>query len=122
MWKVPIGQVNAMIHLNVKYWLNPPYYVKNSRWQNNTLRINTIPAGQYFEVRMAVPKGYFAANPKNGTIIKKKALPVIGANQREHQTELNSKNILYSLLGSVLILALSIPIYLKYGREPKNRL
>ncbi len=79
-WDVPIEQLNAKIHVpssdGVKYWLNPPYYTKNSSWQGNTLEVNSgsIPSGDYFEVRMVLPKSQFSANPTNGTIINQDAL------------------------------------------------
>ena len=59
-WEEPIGQLNAKIHVpssdGVKYWLNPPYYAKNSSWQGNTLAVTsgTIPVGDYFEIRMVL--------------------------------------------------------------------
>ncbi|MDI6881307.1 MAG: DUF2207 domain-containing protein [Methanothermobacter tenebrarum] len=126
-WKVPIGQVNTRIHLprkdGVKYWLNPPYYVKDSKWRGNTLEVtaDTIPAGQFFEVEMVIPKEYFAANPANGTIINQDALAIIEGKQEKYQEELAFKNILYSLTGILLLIASFTPllIYLKYGREPK---
>lgn len=126
-WKVPIEQTNTRIHLpgkeGVKYWFNPPYYLKDSKWQNNTLEATTgaIPAGQYFEVEMAMPREYFAAKPSNGTIINQKALPIIERKQKEYQEDLAFKNTLYSFIGALLIIASFTPIliYLKYGREPK---
>lgn len=126
-WEVPIGQLNAKIHVpssdGVKYWLNPPYYAKNSSWQGNTLEVTSgnIPSGDYFEVRMVLPKSQFSANPTNGTIINQDALSQIEQIQNDYQNQLNFKSILYSILAILMILAIFIPviIYFRYGREPK---
>lgn len=126
-WSVPIGQLNAKIHVpsneGVKYWLNPPYYAKSSSWQGNTLAVTseTIPSGDYLEVRMALPKSQFSANPTNGTIINQDALSQIEQIQTDYQNQLNFKSTLYSILSILMILAIFIPgiIYFRYGREPK---
>ncbi len=126
-WAVNIGQVVTNIHLNssegVQYWLNPPYYALNSAWDNNTLHITSanIPSGKYFEVRMAIPKSQFAANPINGVIINQNGLSEIEKIQNDYQNSLNFKSMLYSLLAVLMFLAIFIPliIYFRYGREPK---
>ncbi len=126
-WAVNIGQVVANIHLNssqgVQYWLNPPYYATNSSWQNNILHITskTINTGQYFEVRMVIPKNQFAANPVNANIKNQNGLNEIIKVQNDYQNGLNFKTILYSILAILMFLALFIPllIYLRFGREPK---
>ena len=126
-WEEDIGQVKANIHLNssegVQYWLNPPYYVLNSEWQNNVLKLtsDTIPSGNYFEVRMVIPKSQFASNPVNGVIINQNGLDEILKIQNDYQKELDFKSTLYSILAILMFLALLIPfvIYFRYGREPK---
>lgn len=126
-WDVDIGQLNARIHApsseGVKYWLNPPYYAKNSSWQGNTLEITstTVPSGDYFEVRMALPRGQFSSNPTNGTVINKDAMNEIEQIQNNYQNELNFKSTLYSILAILMVLAIFVPviIYFRYGREPK---
>ncbi|MBI4813222.1 MAG: DUF2207 domain-containing protein [Methanobacterium sp.] len=126
-WEVPIDQLNAKIHVpssdGVKYWFNPPYYAKNSSWQGNTLEVTSgnIPSGDYFEVRMVLPKSQFSANPNNGTIINQDALSQIEQIQNDYQNQLNFKSTLYSILAILMILAIFIPviIYFRYGREPK---
>lgn len=126
-WSVPIGQLNAKIHVpssdGVKYWLNPPYYAKNSSWQGNTLEVNSgsIPSGDYFEVRMVLPKSQFSSNPTNGTIINQDALSQIEQIQTAYQNQLNFNAMLYSILAVLMILSLFVPliIYYRYGREPK---
>ena len=126
-WSVPIGQLNAKIHVpssdGVKYWLNPPYYAKNSSWQDNTLEVTSesIPSGDYLEVRMVLPKSQFSSNPTNGTIINQDALNQIEQIQNDYQNQLNFNSMLYSILAVLMILAIFIPviIYFRYGREPK---
>jgi len=126
-WQVDIGQVVANIHLNssqgVKYWLNPPYYSKSSQWQNNTLAVtgDTIPVGKYFEVRLAIPKTQFNANPAHGLIINQDGLSQIEQIQNDYLNSLNFRTNMYYLISVLFLLALFIPlfIYFRYGREPK---
>ena len=126
-WAKDIGTLSAYIHLKsskgVQYWLNPPYYAENSSWQGSTLQINskTIPSGNYFEVRLAIPKDQFAANPTNGIIINQNGLSQIEAIQNNYQNQLNFQTKIYSILAVLLLLICVIPllIYFRYGREPK---
>ncbi|WP_048190253.1 DUF2207 domain-containing protein [Methanobacterium sp. SMA-27] len=126
-WAVDIGQVVANIHLNsstgVQYWLNPPYFAAGSSWDNNTLHVTStnVPSGQYFEVRMVIPKNQFAANPVNANIINQNGLNEILKIQNDYQNSLNFKTAMYEILAVLMFLALFIPffIYLRFGREPK---
>jgi uncharacterized membrane protein len=126
-WDKDIGAVNANIHLKsgngVQYWLNPPYFAENSSWNGNTLNVvgKTVHSGDYFELRMVIPKNQFAANPTNGIIINQDGLSQIEKIQNDYQNELNFKTNLYSLLAVLFLLACFIPllIYFLYGREPK---
>jgi uncharacterized membrane protein len=126
-WQEQIGQVNANIHLissnGVQYWLNPPYYTLNSNWDNNTLNITgaAVPTGNFYEVRMVIPKSQFVANPTNGIIINENGLDQIIKVQNDYQNSLNFKSNLYIVLAILMFLVLFIPgiIYLRYGREPK---
>jgi uncharacterized membrane protein len=126
-WEVDVGQINANIHLKsnegVKYWLNPPYYNESSTWQGNTLQLTSkdVPSGNYYEIRMVIPKNQFAANPTNGIIINQNGLGEIESIQNQYQNEINFKNILYSVLAVLMLLACFIPflIYYRFGREPK---
>lgn len=126
-WQEEIGQVNANIHLNssngVQYWLNPPYYALNSNWDNKILQVagTAVPTGDFFEVRMVIPKSQFAANPTGGIIINKNGLDEIQKIQNTYQNSLDFKSNLYIVLAIIMFLALFVPaiIYLRYGREPK---
>ena len=126
-WEVNIGQVVANIHLNssqgVQYWLNPPYYNKSSQWQNNTLVVtgDTIPAGKYFEVRMAIPKNQFNSNPIHALQINQNGLSQIEQIQNDYLNSLNFRTNIYYIVSVLFFLALFIPflIYFRYGREPK---
>lgn len=126
-WTQDIGKVNANIHVNssqgIQYWINPPYYASNSGWQNNTLAITgkTIPAGQFFEVRMVMPKDQFQTNATNGVRINQDALSQIQSIQNDYQNSINFWTYLYYTLAILFFLALFIPliIYMRFGREPK---
>jgi uncharacterized membrane protein len=126
-WAVAVGKVIANIHVNssqgVQYWLNPPYYATNSTWNNNVLQVasTSIPSGQYFEVRMIIPKNQFDANPVNANIINQNASNSIIKIQNDYQNSLNFKTTLYHILSALMLLAILIPliIYFRYGREPK---
>lgn len=126
-WDVDIGQLNANIHLKssggVKYWLNPPYFTENSTWQGSVLQVTSknVPSGDFYEVRMVIPKEQFAANPTNGIIINQDGLAEIEKIQTDYQNQLNFKTFLYSLLTVLMLLICLVPlaIYYLYGREPK---
>ncbi|MCE5213791.1 MAG: DUF2207 domain-containing protein [Methanobacterium sp.] len=126
-WSVDIGKVNANVHFKsndgVKYWLNPPYYTENSIWQGNELQITSknIPSGEYYELRMVIPKNQFAANPTNGIIINQNGLTEIESIQNNYQNQINYKTNLYALLTILMLLSCFIPliIYVRYGREPR---
>ena len=126
-WDVDIGQVIANIHLNsstgVQYWLNPPYFAASSSWDNNTLHVTStnVPSGEFFEVRMVIPKSQFAANPVNANIINQNGLNEILKIQNDYQNSLNFKTAMYEILAILMFLALLIPflIYYRFGREPK---
>lgn len=126
-WDVDVSQVNSNIHIKsssgVQYWLNPPYYVENSSWQGNILKVTSqsISPGNFFEVRMAIPKDQFAANPQYAQKININGLPEIERIQQDYENELNFKTTLYSILAVLFLLAWLVPllIYFRYGREPK---
>ncbi len=126
-WAVAVGKVIANIHVNssqgIKYWLNPPYYATNSNWNSNVLQVTStsIPSGQYFEVRMVIPKNQFVGDPINANRINQNGLDSIINIQNDYQNSLNFKTTLYHILSVLMLLALFIPliIYLRYGREPK---
>lgn len=126
-WSVDIGKVDANIHVKssdgVKYWLNPPYYTLNSAWQGNTLQITSksIPSGEFYELRMVIPKDQFAANPTNGIIINQNGLDQIERIQNDYQNQVNFKSNLYTILSLLMLSACIVPflIYWRYGREPK---
>lgn len=126
-WQVDIGQVVANIHTSssqgVQYWLNPPYYNKSAVWQGNTLTLtsDTVPSGDYYEVRMALPRDQFAATPSHGVIINQNGLAQMQQIQNDYQNSLNFRTNLYYLISVLFFLALFVPlfVYYRYGREPK---
>ncbi|AXV37711.1 MAG: hypothetical protein CIT01_05620 [Methanobacterium sp. BRmetb2] len=126
-WEVDVGQVTGNIHLQssegVKYWINPPYYVQSDKWQGNILQIKStnIASGNWFEIRLAIPKDQFSSNPLFAQKIDSNGLPEMERIQQDYTNELNFKTILYSILSVLMILGIFVPIiiYFRYGREPK---
>lgn len=126
-WEVDVDQLNSNIHVKssngIKYWLNPPYYAENSGWQGNILKITsgTINSGDFFEIRMAIPKGQFTANAPFAQKVNGNGLEKIEKIQQDYQDRLNLLSTLYSILSILMFLSLFMPliIYFKFGREPK---
>lgn len=127
-WEVDVGELTTNVHLKsqegVKYWLNPPYYVLSDIWDSSTLKIVTqsISQGNFFEVRLAIPKDQFT-NPVLARQINQDGLAQMEKIQQDYQNQINFYNTLYSLLAILMIISITIPvfIYFKYGREPKSR-
>jgi len=126
-WAVKVGKVNAKVYFassdGVKFWFNPPTTVANYSWQGNTLQLTSkeIRQGQFFEVRMAIPKNQFASNPPNVIYVDQDILPEMEKIEKEFQNDLNFRANVYSLITVLMLLACFIPLilYLKYGRDPK---
>lgn len=126
-WDVPVNQLTATVHLastqGVKYWLNPPYSSEGSQWQGNVFNLTTteLEPGDFFEVRMTIPRGQFAANPQNAVVINQNGLQEIEKIQNDYQNSLNLHNNLNYFLVALLVLLMFVPliIYLKFGREPE---
>ena len=126
-WQVPVNQLTANVYLKssqgVESWLNPPYFVNQSGWQGNVFKVSTnqLGKGEFFEVRMAIPRSQFAANPQNGVLINQNGLPTIEKIQNDYQNSLNSQNFWNYVFTALLILLMFVPfiIYFLMGREPK---
>lgn len=126
-WDVGVGELTTKIHLpskkGVKYWLNPPYYVINEKWEDSVLKItsDSISPGDFFEVRLAIPKEQFK-NPVYAMSIDEEGLPKMEKIQEDYLNEINFYSILYYILSILMILGIIIPflIYFKHGREPKT--
>ncbi|PKL71960.1 MAG: DUF2207 domain-containing protein [Methanobacteriales archaeon HGW-Methanobacteriales-2] len=132
-WDVDVGNLTTRVHLKskegVKYWLNPPYYVLSDGWDDypilneSILKIatKTISTGNYFEVRLAIPKDQFT-NPVLAQQINQDGLPQMEKIQQEYQDQINFYNNLFSLLAVLMLLSIVTPLilYFKYGREPKT--
>ena len=126
-WEAPVNQLTATVHVassqGVKYWLNPPYSAEGSEWQGNVFNLTTteLEPGDFFEVRMTIPRSQFAANPQNAVVINQNGLQAIEKIQNDYQNSLNLQNNLNYFLVALMVLLMFIPllIYLKFGREPK---
>ncbi|MCK9152119.1 DUF2207 domain-containing protein [Methanobacterium alcaliphilum] len=126
-WEVDVGELTTNVHLKsqegVKYWLNPPYYVLSDVWDDSVLKVVTksISPGNYFEVRMAIPKDQFA-NPVFAKQLNENGMAIIEKIQQDYKDQINFYSILYMVLAVIMLLSIVIPIiiYFKYGREPKT--
>jgi uncharacterized membrane protein len=132
-WDVEVGELTTNVHLKsqegVKYWLNPPYYVLSDGWEeeyfsNNTfleIETSSISPGNFFEVRLAIPKDQFN-NPVMARQIDQDGMAEIKKTQKEYQDEIELQNNLFSILAVLMLLSIVTPLilYFKYGREPKT--
>lgn len=110
-------------HNNIEMWNNPQYIVKESTWtSDDTLKTQFKPlsSGQFAEQRILMPKEYFKST-QNADVIHKNAKAQIEQDQKEYQESQENHNILMKFLSLFAILGIlsPIPIYIKYGREPK---
>ncbi|MBM4240287.1 MAG: DUF2207 domain-containing protein [Euryarchaeota archaeon] len=118
-WEVDVGKVNANIHPKskegVKYWLNPHYFSENSAWHNQTLQITSKPikSGQWFELRMVIPKNQFIATD-NGNVVGVNGLNDIEKIQKDYEYELNFKTAIYLLLTILILLSIAYPLFVYY--------
>ena len=128
-WDVDVGHVNSNIHLKsndgVKYWLNPPYFVQNTKWRGSILHVKSddISSGRWFEVRMLIPKDQFLHNAPFAQKVDTNGIEEIEKIQSDYENELNFKTTIYSILAILMLLSIFIPviIYFRSGREPKIR-
>lgn len=132
-WDVEVKDLTTRVHLKskegVRYWLNPPYYVLSDGWDEyailneSILKVETKPIspGNFFEVRLAIPKDQFT-NPVLAQQINQNGLPQMEKIQQEYQDQINLYNNLFSLLAVLMLLSIVTPfvLYFKYGREPKS--
>lgn len=94
----------------VKYWFNPPYYVINEKWEDSVLKItsDSISPGDFFEVRLAIPKEQFK-NPVYAMSIDEEGLPQMEKIQEDYLNEIYFYSILYYILSILMILGIIIP-------------
>ncbi len=125
-WEVEVGEVITNVYFpsdkGVRYWLNPPYFVKSSSWQSPVLNIisTPIPAGNWFEIRAAIPLEQFS-NPIFAQQVDLDGLTEMERIQQEYEDELNFYTSLYSFLAVIMLLSIITPfiLYSKYGRQPE---
>lgn len=127
-WDVDVGQVNSNIHLKsshgVQYWLNLPYFVQNDNWQGGILQVESesIPSGNYFELRMAIPKDQFAADPQFAQKININGLPEMERIQKDYENELNLNTGLYSIMAILMFLSIFLHVLIIPNLEESQKL
>lgn len=127
-WDVDVEELNANVHLKSKdsvvYWLMPLYYnyVYETGWQDNTLKISGYTfSGEWFKLRMTIPRSQFSENPENGTIINQKGLNQIEIERNRYLEQEKLYQNLSNVISALLLLSLLFPFYIhhKYGKEPE---
>lgn len=126
-WEKSVPKVTARFHLKSKegvdYWINPSYFKGKDSWNKNTLTVETtnINAGEWFELRILIPKNQFDANPQYANIIHQDGKEKIKQIQKDEAAREASQTKLYNLINIVLFVSLIIPFlaYFFFGREPK---
>ena len=103
---------------------NPDTNVKISKWNaNNELETiaENIPPHTTLEQRILMPTTYFKST-ENAEVIHDDAKEIIEKDQKQYADGLFYQEILYKLIGVVLVLDIIVPIiiYLIYGREIKT--
>lgn len=126
-WEVPVGQVNAVIHIEsrerVKYWINPPYLAKSTSWNGSNFMITSksILRNKWFEIRMILPKDQFI-NTSNGYVIEGNGLNSIEKLQTDYTNWLKFQEISYLILPIIILLSLIYPFYMfQFSGISKNR-
>jgi len=130
-WDKKLGSLHTKIYLpegegNVSYWFHSvteENAIYNPAGKYLDVRTSSIPAHNYFEIRLVMPEDWFDGSNENIRYISEDAMPEIL--EIEHDYE-NKKRILSML--SVLIPLIFIPaavlipflVYYKHGREPRK--
>ncbi|MDO9044685.1 MAG: DUF2207 domain-containing protein [Methanobacteriaceae archaeon] len=116
-WDVGVEKINANIHLpssdSVKYWFNPPYYLKTANFNDSTLKIETkkITHRNQFELRMAIPLKEFK-NPIYAKKINKNGLGEIEKIQKDYQNKIDYNTFICQLVAFLMILSIIFPIFI----------
>lgn len=126
-WEKSVPKVTARFHLKSKegvdYWVNPSYFKGKDFWNNNTLTVETtnINAGEWFELRILIPKNQFDVNPQYANIIHQDGKAKLEQIQKDDAAREARQTSLYNLLSISFFASLIIPflVYLFFGREPK---
>ncbi|MCX8127396.1 MAG: DUF2207 domain-containing protein [Synergistetes bacterium] len=124
-WSKPLNLLKGEIELpktiskEVKYWIHPKDYLKETRLEGNKLLLNfeNIPSHQFIEIRLLMPKEWFV----NAIFAKKYNYPALRKIE-EIELSYERKSSLFmglALLTAALSIFIPLVIYLKWGREPK---
>ena len=118
-WQVPVGQVNAVIHLKsddgVKYWTNPPYLSQNSLWDNSNLIVTSkqIPKNNWFEARLIIPLEQFTSY-NEGQKINQNGTVAIQNIQNDYASWVYFEELLYKILPFIVLLSFIYPFSIFY--------
>ncbi len=125
-WEKPLESFTATISLpdeeSVQYWIHPDDYTRQASLDGGIIQLETgrIPANRWYEVRAVFPR-LETADPDYASIQNKNAMNEILAREMEYQTKQDLAKIIFylTLVFALLVVALPIIIYFKFGREPK---
>ncbi|MBC7332191.1 MAG: DUF2207 domain-containing protein [Synergistetes bacterium] len=122
-WEKPLKLLKGEIELpqagKVSLWIHPKDYLESiqQRGEKIILVFKNIPANQFIEARLIIPKEWFA----NATFAKKYDYPAL-SQIKEIETSYERKGTLLAMLAiAIIFIALFTPlfIYIKWGREVK---
>ena len=107
----------------VQLWNNPPDYVDESTWVNDTTlktQLSNVPSHNYVEQRLLIPKTYFKPSD-NFIMTGLNAKDKINQDQDKYAADRAFKNTMSSIVNTILGILLIVPagIYMFFGREPK---
>ncbi|RAP53708.1 MAG: hypothetical protein BZ137_06095 [Methanosphaera sp. rholeuAM130] len=126
-WDSRVDKLTTTITLpsneDVQTWNNPPDYVDESTWINNTTlktQLSNIPSHTAYEQRFLIPKTTFKPGDKfitTGLDAKDKIIQ----DQEKYLSDREFKKTVSTIVNTILGLLLFVPfgIYALFGREPK---
>ena len=130
VWDKELSSLHAKIYLpkgdgNISYWFHSKassnaVYDPSERFLD--VETSTIPAYDYFDVRLVMPGDWFSLNPDSVWLISGEGVPEIRGIEQDYENKKMMFSILSIIVPLILILiAVLVPflIYYTYGREPR---